>query len=68
MPRLDIGDHPVIRNMERTGHPDGKEPESYYCPECGKECERIFKHKGTGEIVGCENCILRVDPWEVDDL
>lgn len=68
MPHLDIGDHPVIRNMERTGYPDGKEPAEYRCPVCGKECESIFKYKATGEIVGCDKCIDCVDPWEVECL
>ena len=29
-----IPDHPIIRNMERTGYPDGKEPSQkvYLCP------------------------------------
>lgn len=68
MPLHSIGDHPVIRNMERTGHPDGKEPEEYHCPVCNKKCESIFRYKGTGEIVGCDKCIAVVDPWEVDGL
>lgn len=68
MPLHSIGDHHVIRNMEQTGYPDGKEPEAYRCPVCGKECESIFKHKDTGEIVGCDNCIEVVDPWEVECL
>lgn len=68
MPLHSIPDHPVIANMERTGHPDGKESEAYRCPVCDKECDGIFKHKGTGEIVGCDNCIECVDPWEVDCL
>lgn len=68
MPIHSIGDHPVIRNMERTGHPDGKEPEAYCCPMCGAECECIFKHKSYGEIMGCENCIESVDPAEVECL
>ena len=68
MPLSVIGDHPVIANMEQTGHPDGREPDTYRCPFCGKECESIFKHKSTGEIVGCDNCIEGVDPWEVECL
>lgn len=24
----DVPDHPVIRNMERTGYPDGKSPDT----------------------------------------
>lgn len=66
MPHLDIGDHPAIANALATGYPDGQESEAYRCPVCGKECESIFKHKGTGEIVGCDNCVEDVDPWEVD--
>ncbi len=68
MPLHSIGDHPVIRNMESTGNPGGKEPEAYRCPWCGKECESIFKHQITGEIVGCDHCVDRVDPWEVECL
>lgn len=68
MPLHSIPDHPAIRNMERTGYPDGKEPEAYHCPWCGKECERVLKHSITGEIVGCDNCIEGVDPWEVECL
>lgn len=68
MPLSVLGDHPAIANVLATGHPDGKEPEAYYCPVCNEECERIFKHKGTGEIVGCDNCIEGVDPWEVECL
>ena len=68
MPLHSIGDHPVIRNMEQTGYPDGKEPEAYRCPVCGEVCESIFKNKGYGHIVGCDNCIEGVDPCEVDCL
>ena len=64
----EIGDHPVIRNMEQTGYPDGIEPETYHCPLCGAECECVFKHKGHGHIVGCENCIESIDPCEVECL
>ena len=63
-----ISDHPIIRNMELTGYPDGKEPESYRCPVCGKECETIFRYKATGEIVGCDICIEEFGTWEVECL
>lgn len=63
-----IGDHPAIANALATGYPDGIEPETYHCPLCGAECECVFKHKGSGEIVGCENCIESIDPWEVECL
>ena len=68
MPLSVLGDHPAIANALATGYPDGNEPEFYRCPVCGKECESIFKHKDTGEIAGCDNCIERVDPWEVESL
>ena len=68
MPLHNIGDHPAIANALATGYPDGKEPETYHCPVCNKECESIFRYKGTREIVGCDVCIKVVDPWEVDGL
>ena len=61
-----IPDHPVIRNMEATGYPDGKEPEMPCCPVCDRECEKIYKHTESREIVGCDNCIASLEPWEVD--
>lgn len=57
-----IPDHPVIANMERTGHPDGREPEPVLCPLCGGECETIYRTKQDREIVGCDLCIERIDP------
>ena len=61
----DIPDHPVIRNMERTGYPDGKEPEYPICPVCGEECETIYKSKDY-DIVGCDECIRSTDAWDVE--
>ena len=57
-----LHDHPMIANMERTGHPDGKEPEPVLCPLCGGECETIYRIKKDREIVGCDLCIERIDP------
>lgn len=62
---LEIPDHPVIANLERTGYPDGKEPEPPLCPLCGGECEIIYRTKEDHEIVGCDLCIERIDPWEI---
>lgn len=56
----DIPDHPVIRNMERTGYPDGKEPEYPICPVCEENADTFYKNFDN-EIVGCENCITSVD-------
>lgn len=57
-------DHPVIRNMERTGYPYGEEPAYPRCPVCREECETIYKDKDFS-IVGCDNCLRSVDSWEV---
>ena len=61
----DIPDHPVIRNMERTGYPDGKEPAYPICPICGEECETIYKNKDH-EIVGCDECIRTIEAWDCE--
>lgn len=60
-----IPDYPVIANMERTGHPDGIEPEPCLCPLCGGECETIHRRKQDREIVGCDLCLESIEPWEV---
>ncbi len=61
-----MNDHPVIRNMERTGYPDGKEPQFPICPVCGKECDTIyFDHHA--EIFACDVCFKTKDAWEVPD-
>lgn len=60
-----ISDHPVIANMERTGHPDGKEQEPVLCPLCGGECETIYRTKEDRQIVGCDLCIERIDPCDI---
>lgn len=51
----DIPDHPVIRNLERTGYPDGKEPVYPHCPVCGKECFETYRRDG--EVIGCNECM-----------
>lgn len=61
---MSIPDHPVIRNMERTGSPDGKDPSYPVCPICGQECETIYTDS-KGIIEGCEGCLTRKDAWEV---
>ena len=61
----EIPDHPVIANMERTGYPDGREPDHYLCPLCGGECEIIYRRKEDREIVGCDCCIKSIAPWDM---
>ena len=62
----DLPDNPIIRNMERTGYPDGKEPPQPRCPICGQECETIYKDRAL-DIVGCDMCEESKDAWEVSD-
>ena len=51
----------VKAQVEREGMPDG---DIYHCPECGHECETIYRSCITGGIVGCENCVERLESWE----
>lgn len=59
----DIPDHLVIRNLERTGYPDGKEPAYPHCPVCNCETDTLYLNKALA-IVGCDNCIATADAWE----
>ena len=58
--------HPVITNMERTGHPDGKEPDYPRCPVCHAECSTIV-YDLHGEISGCDVCSEEKDAWDVPE-
>lgn len=58
-----IPDDPIIRNMERTGYPDGKEPQQPICPVCGEVCETVYRESGTDKIIGCNECICSDDAW-----
>lgn len=62
----DIPDHPVIRNMERTGYPDGNAPTYPVCPFCGEGCETMYKDR-YGAYIGCDVCVETKDAWEVED-
>ena len=64
---FDLPDHPVIRNLERTGYPDGKEPQYPRCPICGEECEIVYRRYCDGECVGCNGCLQAKDAWEAED-
>jgi len=61
-----VDDHPVIRNMERTGYPDGKEPDYPHCPICGFECGTVYYNRD-GEIAGCDECMSSRDAWEAEE-
>ena len=45
-------EHPDITKLCREGMPEGAVP---HCPECGKECEMVYKQHGC--IIGCDMCI-----------
>lgn len=62
----DIPDHPVIQNMERTGYPDGKEPNFPHCPVCGNECDTVYRNID-GEVVGCDVCLEVNEAWETSE-
>ena len=62
---MNIMDHPVISNMERTGTPDGKKEQYPHCPACGEECETVYKDR-FGAYSGCDVCVEIKDAWEVD--
>lgn len=64
-------DHPVIARLEQTGTPDGKAEIIPICPICGQEAEDIYKNTDSLEIVGCDNCIQRMNVWsalEMEDI
>lgn len=66
MRTLELLDHPVIRNLELTGYPDGKEPVYPCCPVCGSECDTIYRNKDL-EVVGCGECLTSRDAWEASE-
>ena len=54
--------------MIENGMVDYREPKpvEYRCPVCGEECETVYRN-AQGEIVGCNECVERVDAWEALD-
>ena len=63
MKMISVPDHPVIRNMERTGWPDGEEPSWPVCPVCGAETDTFYQNKYR-VILGCSECVHTRDAWE----
>ena len=61
-----VPDHPVICNMGRTGHPEGREPALPHCPICGGVCETVYTVIGYG-VIGCDLCVQSVDADECAD-
>lgn len=48
----------------RDGCPNHPE-QVILCPECGKECENLYVDVRSGEIIGCDRCIRKIEPEEV---
>lgn len=63
---MDIPEHPVIRNLERTGYPSGRTPEYPRCPICGTECDIVYRNKNH-KVVGCYDCLSIDDAWEAPE-
>ena len=36
------------------------------CPICGEECEDFYRN-GFETVIGCENCIEKVESYEVEN-
>lgn len=64
---FNIHDHPVIRAMEATGYPDGREPEEPICPVCDAECDAVYRRIADGDALGCECCTSDKDAWDVPE-
>lgn len=54
----EIPDHPIIRNCEQTGYPNGKPPRYPICTVCQDECDTLYRDD-YNRIVGCDCCINR---------
>lgn len=51
-------DHPIIRNMENTGYPDGKEPKvMFFCADCKHEIFVGEEYYDIGGKKWCEDCV-----------
>lgn len=57
-------EHQVVTNMVTWGTPDGKETVEIKCPVCGGYAMTEVYRNRDGEIVGCDECLTRVDPWD----
>lgn len=62
-----VPDHPIIRNLERTGNPRGKEDRVPVCPVCGEECDTLYISCDF-EVAGCDECIKTVDAWSWEGI
>lgn len=52
-----LPDHPIVRNMEQTGFPNGIPPKETHCPVCGSDLPMLLYFNLLGEIVACDDCV-----------
>ena len=57
-----LPDAPWIQDAERNGFGD---PPPAKCPQCGKECDRIYFYNDSADPIGCDQCIswIFADGW-----
>lgn len=52
-----VPDHPIIRNMESTGYPDGREPRFINeCYECGADIYEGMSYSCIDGQIYCKQC------------
>ena len=52
-------------SLECDGCKACKPERHYYCPICGKEIFETVYVDNDGDVVGCENCTVTKEPYEV---
>ena len=65
-----IPDAPWIREAERKGIPPYDDLPDPVCPVCGKECVTIYLDDGCLNVIGCDNCIRKMDAceWQEEEM
>ena len=43
-------------------HPEDYAPPKVRCPVCGEPCRKIYRKMRYFDIVGCEHCLIELDP------
>lgn len=61
-------EHPIIREIEKSGYPYSYENVKYpRCPICNEETSAFYRNIETGDIVGCNCCVKEIDAWETQE-
>lgn len=48
-------------------YPEPPEQDMPICPECGEECETIYRGRD-GQILGCENCVDELNAYDWSEM